>query len=193
MIDADDTCAARARPGDWAGPLPGLRLYRSWGAAWVGVAVWLAGCATSDDPHQGGFLSGVAGLAGGGYQRRVDEREGTFRGELSAQQQLQAEARSVEQERAAVRSDLNRANARLADLERRLAQQRAMLRASGGQSAQRRRLDQAQVQITRTKGALRGVHPDQQPVGDLKAHAVAIQRDLDQIDSLVGTVSGKGC
>ena len=179
MIDTQSTQAARRRPG------------RSRGAAGMAAALWLAGCATSEDPHQGGFVSGIVGLAGGGYQRRIDDREGAYQGELSAQQRLQAQARDLERERAAVRTDLNRSQARLADLERRLAQQRAQLRTAGGQSAQLRRLNEAQAQVTRTKGALRGVHPDQQPVGDLKARAAAIQRDLDQIDDLVGTVSGK--
>ena len=179
-----------------AQPSPSPHLAQRWrrlprAVAGLGLALGLAGCATSDDPHQGGFISGIAGLAGGGYQQRIDERQGAYQGELSAQQRLQAEARSVEQERAAVRTDLNRANARLADLERRIARQRAALRASGNRADQQR-LDQAQARLTRTKGALRSVKPGEQPVGDLKARSVAINQDLNQIDSLVGAVSGKG-
>lgn len=168
-------------------------------AAWIvcaGLPLCLAGCATSPDPHQGGFISGIVGLAGGGYQRRIDERQGAYQGELDTQQRLKTEAREVQQERAAVKGDLARANARLAALQQRIAQQRAMLRTSAGPSAtsraEMRRLDQAQAQVKRTQVALRGVHPDQQPVTDLKARSVAIQRDLDQIDSMVATVSGKG-
>ena len=192
MIDADGRRAARARPDKRAVPTPWACRVRSWAAAGMAATVWLGGCATSDDPHAGGFVSGVVGLAGGGYQRRVAEREGAYQGELSAQQRLQAQAKSLEEERAAVRTDLKRANARLADLERRLAQQRALLRTAGGQSAQQRRLAQAQAKVSRTKGALRGVRPDEQPVGDLQARSAAIQRDLDQIDRMVGTVSGQG-
>jgi hypothetical protein len=153
--------------------------------------LWLAGCATSADPHEGGFISGIAGMAGGGYQNRIDQREGAYQGELTAQQRLQQEAQDVQRQRAQVRGDLDRANARLADLERRLAQQRAMLRASGGTSAEQRRIAQAQARVNGAKGALGRVDADQQPVGDLKARSAAIQRDLDQIDSMVGTV-GKG-
>ena len=162
----------------------------------AGLPLCLVGCATSPDPHQGGFISGIVGLAGGGYQQRIDERQGTYQVELDAQQRLKAQAREVEQERTAVKGDLARANARLAALQQRIAQQRAMLRTAGGPSAARqgelRRLDQAQAQVKRTQGALRGVHPDQQPVTDLKARSAAIQRDLDQIDGMVATVSGKG-
>ncbi|WP_295458260.1 hypothetical protein [uncultured Thiodictyon sp.] len=182
-------------------PAQSPRLTRQWrrlprATAALGLALWLASCATSDDPHQGGFISGIVGLTGGGYQQRVTQREGTYQGERDAQQQLQAEAQSVQQERAAVRTNMNQANARLADVERRIAQQRAALRTSGGQSAagraERQRLDQAQAHVTRTKGELRNVQPDKQAVGDLKARSAAINRDLNQIDSLVGAVSGKG-
>jgi chromosome segregation ATPase len=173
---------------------PWHRLPRA--VAGAALAAWLTGCATSADPHEGGFVSGVVGLVGGGYQQRVDQRQDAYQGELNSQQRLQAEARSVEQERAAVRTDLNRANARLAELERRIARQRAALRASAAQSAasraEQQRLDQAQARVTRTKGALRSVNPNEQPVGDLKARSVAINQDLNQIDSLVGAVSGKG-
>jgi hypothetical protein len=158
------------------------------------LAGLLAGCATSPDPHQGGFVSGVVGLAGGGYQHRVDEREATYQGELGAQQRLHAQARDLEQERAAVRGDLQRANARLAEQERRLAQQRAALKAqgSGANRAEVQRLDQAQARVAGTKAALRGIKPEDQSVPDLKARSQAVQRDLDQIDGMVATVSGKG-
>jgi hypothetical protein len=63
------------------------------------------GCATSSDPHDGGFVSGVVGIAGGGYERRIDEREQSYRGELDAQARLKAEAQALEQEQAAVPSD----------------------------------------------------------------------------------------
>ena len=65
----------------------GLRERSSVGPLWLWLLsaclpVWLAGCATSADPHEGGFVSGVVGLAGGGYQQRVAEREGIHQGEF---------------------------------------------------------------------------------------------------------------
>jgi chromosome segregation ATPase len=160
------------------------------------VTLWIGGCATSADPHEGGFVSGVVGLMGGGYQRRVDERQNTYQGELNAQQRLQAEAQQVQAERDAVRGQLANANARLAAIERRIAAERAQIKAASARStdaqAQLRRLDQAQAQVRKTQGAIRGVRPDQQPVGDLKARSAAIHRDLDQIDRMVASVSGKG-
>jgi outer membrane murein-binding lipoprotein Lpp len=175
---------------EWCG------VHRHWahGILVACLAVWLAGCATSADPHKGGFVSGVVGLAGGGYQRRIDEREGTYQGELNAQERLKAEARALEQERAAVRGDLDRAKARLASQERRIAQERARLTAERQKSAATRKrlrqLDQAQAKATRTKGELRSVRPEDQPVTDLKTRTQDINRELDQIDSMVSVVSG---
>jgi dsDNA-specific endonuclease/ATPase MutS2 len=157
------------------------------------LPLWLTGCATSEDPHEGGFVSGVVGLAGGGYQRRIDEREGVYQGELDAQQRLNAQARELERERAQVRGDLDRARARLASQERRIAEERARLgaeRQSAAARARLRELDQAQAQATRAKGELRSVKPEEQPVTDLKARTADINRELDQIDSMVGVVSG---
>lgn len=156
----------------------------------------LGGCATSPDPHQGGFVSGVVGLAGGGYQSRIDEREAAYKGELSAQDQLKAQARELERERAQVRSDLGRANARLAALESRVKRERAAIAAQGqgtaASRAQRERLDRAESQIVVAKGQLRSIRPNEQPVPDLKARSQALDAELNEIDGMVGTVSGKG-
>lgn len=158
------------------------------------IPVWLAGCATSADPHEGGFVSGVAGLAGGGYERRIDQREGSYQNEVDAQQRLKAQARALEQERGQVRSDLARARERLASQERRIAQQRARLGAERSAAAQAdlRRLDQAQAQVASTKAQLRTVRLDKQPVSDLKTRTRDIQKELDEIDNMVGVVGGTG-
>jgi chromosome segregation ATPase len=136
----------------------------------------------------------VAGLAGGGYQRRVDEREGIRQSELDAQQQLKAQARALEQERAQVQGDLAQARSRLASQERRIAAERARLSAERQKSAATQvslhRLDQAQARVASAKGELQGVRPNEQAVTDLKARSQGIQKELDEIDSMVGVVSG---
>ncbi len=154
----------------------------------------LNGCATSPDPHEGGFVSGVVGIAGGGYERRIDEREASHREALDAQARLNAEARVLEQERAAVRSDLTRAQSRLATQEQRIAQERARIQAASRRSvadqAQLARLQQAQSKVDETKRSIGQVSPNQQPVPDLKVQTRSIQLDLDEIDNMVGVVSG---
>ena len=154
----------------------------------------MTGCATSPDPHEGGFVSGVVGIAGGGYERRIDEREASHREALDAQARLNAEARVLEQERAAVRSDLTRAQSRLAAQEQRIARERARLRAAGRRTAadQQRlaRLNQAQARVDQAKRGVSQIQPDEQPLTDLKAQTRDIQLDLDEIDNMVGVVSG---
>ncbi|MBV5275430.1 MAG: hypothetical protein JZU52_17915 [Lamprocystis purpurea] len=187
-LDTAEIDIALFRQSAWRRPMRGLRM------ATAGLALVLGGCATSPDPHQGGFVSGIVGLAGGGYQRRIDEREGTYQGERDAGQQLKAQARELEQERAAVRSDLKRANARLADLEQRLARQRAALKAQGAAAnrAEAQRLAKAQARVAGTKGSLRSIRPEDQSVAELKARSQAVARDLDEIDTLVAAVRGTG-
>ncbi|AFL75301.1 hypothetical protein Thivi_3431 [Thiocystis violascens DSM 198] len=159
------------------------------------LPIWLGGCAIDDDPHQGGFASGVVGLAGGGYQRRVDEREGVYRGELSAQEQLKAQAHELERARAAVRTDLDRARARLAAQENRIRRERALLAAQGQRTPAARtrveRLDQAQSRIVRTQGQLGSIRPEAQSLEDLKQRSRGLENELNEIDGLVGTVSGQ--
>jgi hypothetical protein len=78
----------------------------------------LAGCAPiSDDPAEGGFYSGVAGLAGGGYAARVDEREQAVAAAETEGAALSAELAALQGEHAALKS--------------RVIQQRAALRAAG--------------------------------------------------------------
>lgn len=157
-------------------------------------SLWVGGCATSADPHEGGFVSGVVGLAGGGYQQRVDDREGVRQGELDAQQRLKAQARALEQERAQVKGDLASARSRLASQERKIAAERARLTAerqrSTADQARLRRLDQAEARLVSTKGQLKSVRPEDQPITDIKARAQSINKELDEIDSMVGVVSG---
>ncbi len=78
----------------------------------------LGACApVSDDPAQGGFFNGVAGLAGGGYEARVGEREQAVVGAQADQAALTAELAALQGEHAALKN--------------RIVQQRAALRAAG--------------------------------------------------------------
>ena len=172
------------------------RRHRRWLAMPAAVLSMLAlgACATSPDPADGGFISGVVGLAGGGYERRVSEREDAYEDELDAQAALQAEARAVEQERAEVRAQLRSAQGRLAAQQRRIAAERRSVGAARGADARARlqRLDQAQAKLDATSAAVETASRGDQPVSDLKVSARAIEDDLARIDDLVGVVAGEG-
>jgi outer membrane murein-binding lipoprotein Lpp len=188
-MKTNDTCRSASL---LLGTRPSFGTHGQW-LLWVCVSIWLAGCATSSDPHEGGFVSGVVGLAGGGYQQRIDAREGVHQDELNAQQRLKAQSRALEQERAQVRSDLARAQARLANQERRIAKERARLAAEHNNSAETqaglRRLDQAQAQLVSAKGALRSVRTNEEAVADLQSRSRDIEKELDEIDSMVNVVA----
>ena len=161
---------------------------------WVAavISLTLSGCATNPDPHEGGFVNGVVGLAGGGYQRRIESRQGGYQSELDAQARLMAEAQALEQERAALRGELSSAQARLAAQRRRIAQARSRLLARpGGRAAasgELGQLDLAEAQAVRAGDALRAVDAEAQPVADLKARWADIRRQLDEIDTMVSVV-----
>jgi chromosome segregation ATPase len=91
----------------------------------------LAGCATSPDPAQGGFISGVNGLLSGGYKQRVAEQSTDL--EQMRMQQAAAEAQSnqaraalSERERqvAKLRGDVSRLDRSLKDAQAKAARQR---------------------------------------------------------------------
>jgi hypothetical protein len=63
-----------------------------------GVFIALAGCAVSDNPADGGFLSGVTGLSSGTYDQRIDERTAAVETEQARQAQLAAELSGLESE-----------------------------------------------------------------------------------------------
>jgi hypothetical protein len=85
--------------------------------AWLLAAGLVAGCVQSDDPAEGGFYSGITGLAGGGYEARIAEREAAVTAAQSRQAALGAELTGLEREHAA--------------LQARLGQQRSVLRRAG--------------------------------------------------------------
>ena len=156
----------------------------------------LSGCATTDDPRQGGFVSGVVGLTSGGYERRISERERSYRMEVDEQQRLIAEAEALRRERARVESELNQANRRLASLDRKVRQTRAQIAREQGSSAAGRqklqRLDATDAKIARVRGELDDTRSGETPVNELAARSTEINRELDEIDTLVGVVSGSG-
>jgi chromosome segregation ATPase len=167
--------------------------------AGVGILVlpWcLFGCATTDDPRQGGFVSGVVGLTSGGYEQRISDREHSYRTEVDEQQRLMAEAEALRRERARVQSELNQANRRLASLDRKVRQTRAQIAREQGPSAAGRqklqRLDATDAKIARVRGDLDDTRSGDRPVNELAARSTEINRELDEIDTLVGVVSGSG-
>ncbi len=159
----------------------------------LSLLVALAGCATSPDPRDGGFVSGVVGLSGG-YQRRIDERRETLSAEQAAQRRLAVERQEVELERDAVRAELQRAEQKLAAQQRRIAAERARILALKQQSAAERarlaELKRAETRAGDAKRKLRAADVARDPLPSLQAKSRSIEQELREIDGMVTAVGG---
>jgi len=71
----------------------------------------VSGCNVSDDPAQGGFLSGVAGLSQGTYEDRIAAREAEVAQEQRRQAALRAELAGLQDDYARLQRDLARGRA----------------------------------------------------------------------------------
>jgi len=87
-----------------------------WLAA-TGAVVLLSACATTDDPREGGFISGVQGLSSGTYERRVREREDNLEKLRAMQQELEREGAALETEKSAREQALAQERRKLAELD----------------------------------------------------------------------------
>lgn len=100
-------------------------------AAATGIAAVLSGCASSPDPAQGGFASGVSGVAGGGYERRIETREAEVEARRDRQAALESEAAEVEAETGRLEAEIAASESDLADLKRELIALRYRIEAAG--------------------------------------------------------------
>lgn len=158
------------------------------------VVLQVAGCATSGDPHEGGFVNGIVGLGGGGYQRRLDERQTTLDSERAEQRRLGIEQREAEAERDAVRLELSRARQRLAAQQQRIAAERARIQSLQSQTAADRarlsQLNRAQQRAAEANRTINDTEPAREPLPSLEAKTRDINREIEGIESVVGAVSG---
>lgn len=92
------------------------------------VGMILGGCATTDNPREGGFIGGVQGLSSGSYERRVRERKDNLARLKAIQEDLDQESATLtaeKQKRQKIldeeRSKLAAINKDIASLEKKLA------------------------------------------------------------------------
>jgi chromosome segregation ATPase len=156
----------------------------------------LAGCATTDDPRQGGFFSGIGNLAGGGYERRIVERQETLQQEQQTQQQLAWQADALRQEQAEVNRQLDAANADLARVNASLARIRSQLRSARQQTAaQRAKLQQAEASAREVRTLLQRAKTnvsknDSKAVASARDQTRDIEQRLGGLNNLVRELGG---
>lgn len=78
--------------------------------------VLLTGCATTDDPREGGFFGGVHGISSGAYERRAQEREENLAKMRAVQKDLEAETANLDEQRSQRQMVLNQEKSKLATL-----------------------------------------------------------------------------
>ncbi len=97
----------------------------------VMAALTLAACETTGDPADGGFLSGVAGIAGGSYQARVDTQQAALEQDQTEAANLRQQQASLAQQSANIAAEIERLRAIHTQLRVDIANQVASLRAAG--------------------------------------------------------------
>jgi len=100
--------------------------------AWaLSGALLLQGCATSPDPAEGGFISGVSGLSSGAYKQRVQDRSAEL-------ERLRREQSEAEASAAAATATLSRRRAEVQTLKTEIARLDQAIAADQARAASRR-------------------------------------------------------
>ncbi len=94
-------------------------------------ALALTACEISQDPADGGFLSGVVGVAGGGYQSRIDTLEAQLAADQAQANALASEQLRLQAAAASTAAQLRNLRAQLAAQQSVIQSQLATLDAQG--------------------------------------------------------------
>ena len=94
-------------------------------------ALALSACEISEDPADGGFLSGVVGVAGGGYQSRIDALEAQLATDQARANSLAAEQLRLQAASASTSAQIRNLRAQFAALQAVIRDQVATLDARG--------------------------------------------------------------
>jgi len=82
------------------------------------IVLYLSACATTSDPHKGGFMGGVQGLSSGEYERRVDERQARLERMKNEQAQLDNEGSSLKQNKSSLQKKIQQEKHQIAELKK---------------------------------------------------------------------------
>lgn len=115
-------------------------------------ALLLAGCVTTEDPHEGGFFGGVHGITSGAYERRAQEREENLAKMRAMQKELEAETAALDAEKQQRQQVLEREKRALAALNKDVkALDARVARLSREQGASDKRVADLQLRLSLLK------------------------------------------
>jgi hypothetical protein len=95
------------------------RLFNAAAGLLVCSAAALCGCATTDDPSQGGLIGGLYGISSGKYEQRVEAREQELARLRAADREMQADNDELALERQDKRREVAAERSQVAEMERR--------------------------------------------------------------------------
>ena len=153
--------------------------------------VLAGGCATTEDPHEGGFVSGAVNLTTGRYEKRVRDKESELERATDEQRQLTQEAEAIRQERARLDQALKDAAARLEKLEASLDERRrALEKARHLKTEDEETLRNLEARLKAVRVHLKNVHSGDLPVTKLRGEAKELRKELDELDQMVELLGG---
>ncbi len=95
------------------------------------AALAVSACETTGDPADGGFLAGVSGLLGGGYQERIYAEEAALQQEQAAAAALQAQQQQTAAQTSSIAAQITRLRAQHTQLRLSISAKAAELRSAG--------------------------------------------------------------
>jgi predicted nucleic acid-binding Zn-ribbon protein len=166
------------------------RLSRRLGAGALFLA--LAGCQTSDDPRQGGFISGVVNLATGGYDARVQREEDTLQTERTTRSSQQLEEEALRRERRQLTLDVAEAENRITTLERRVRQaKQRMAAAPPASDPDQAHLRHLEGQVKATRVRLQTVANPGRPTPEARGEVTEILSTIDDLTAATDRIAAQ--
>lgn len=141
--------------------------------------ITFSGCEISEDPADGGFISGVVGVAGGGYQGRIDTLEAKLAANQAQANALASEQLRLQAASASISAQMRNLTAQLAALKKVINDRVALLEATGTP------VDSGMaVRVRATTSAAPSGRTDAERLASLRAaiaNARALSADLSQL------------
>lgn len=146
-----------------------------------GFCFIMAGCTTSDDPRDGGFVSGVYNsVLTDGYARREAREQATLDNETAKQSSLTARAHALQQQRKELSEQLTVLQSQAGSLNRQLQELRKQV-ATSRDEQQRQRVEAAMLALEKVNASLTGTDWQAQPVDEAKRRLKELKTQMRDI------------
>lgn len=136
-------------------------------------------CATTDDPRQGGLISGMHSIGTGAYDKRIEEREARLQRLREMQQELKSEQQQLETDRSERQARLDELEGRLKRLDAESRQLLTELQTNRAHLAENR---SRQARLEQDLTALRSAIADLDRKRDSDISVAALESERDRLE-----------